>query len=44
LEELTTRWAAPLSARGGRLIRAVTDEDAAEVIRKVVRAVAEGPA
>lgn len=44
LKDLTSRWAKPMSARGGKLIRAVTDDDAVEVVRKILRAMAEGPA
>jgi uncharacterized protein (DUF58 family) len=41
LEEIGARWAKELSARGGRLVRATTDRPPADVVRDVVRAVAE---
>jgi uncharacterized protein (DUF58 family) len=42
LDELSARWARPLSARGGGLVRAATDQDPVDVVRRVLRAVAGG--
>lgn len=42
LEQLSQTWAVQLSARGGRLVRARTDDDPVEIVRQVLRGIAEG--
>jgi uncharacterized protein (DUF58 family) len=42
LEALSESWAKPLTARGGSLVRAATDDDPVSVVRAVLRAVAQG--
>lgn len=42
LEKLTQNWSAQLSGRGGRLVRARTDDDPVEIVRQVLRGIAEG--
>jgi hypothetical protein len=44
LEDWTQRWTSPLAGRGGRWLRAATDEDPVEVVRNVLRSIAEVPA
>jgi uncharacterized protein (DUF58 family) len=44
LDNWTARWTAPLAGRGGRWLRAATDEDPVEVVRSVLRAISEVPA
>ncbi len=41
LEDRDATWARELETRGGRLVRATTTDDAATVVRAIVRAVAE---
>lgn len=42
MDAITSSWATPLAARGGKLVRAATDADPVEVVRLVLHAVAEG--
>jgi uncharacterized protein (DUF58 family) len=42
MERITDSWARPLSARGGRLVKASSADDPVEVVRQVLRAIAEG--
>lgn len=42
LEELTRTWAKQLSTRGGKLVRARSDDDPVEIVRQVLRGIAEG--
>jgi uncharacterized protein (DUF58 family) len=42
MDNNTSDWSESLAARGGRLVRAATDADPIEVVRLVLRAVAEG--
>jgi uncharacterized protein (DUF58 family) len=44
LAAIAERWSRELSGRGGRLVEAVTDKPPADVVRAVVRAVAEARA
>lgn len=44
LEAWTSRWTKPLAGRAGRWVRAATDDDPVEVVRRVLREVAEVPA
>ncbi|WP_437734741.1 DUF58 domain-containing protein [Sorangium sp. So ce1335] len=41
LAELTDAWSRALASRGGRLLRATTDEPPTDVVRALVRAIAE---
>jgi hypothetical protein len=41
LDALTASWSKELAARGGRLVRASTATDPAEVLRSIVRAIGE---
>lgn len=41
LEELTGTWSRELAARGGRLLRSTTTDPPAEVVRSIMRAIAE---
>jgi uncharacterized protein (DUF58 family) len=43
LESISSTWSARLAPRGGSLVRAPTDSDPVEVVRSIVRVVAEGP-
>lgn len=42
LEELTHSWSKPLAARGGKVVRASSADDPVDVVRLVLRAIAEG--
>jgi uncharacterized protein (DUF58 family) len=42
LEELTQSWVRPLAGRGGKVVRASSAEDPIDVVRLVLRAIAEG--
>lgn len=44
LDAWTQRWTSPLAGHGGRWLRAATDEDPVEVVRNVLRSIAEVPA
>lgn len=44
LEDWTKRWTAPLAGRGGRWLRAATDDDPVDVVMRILRAIAEVPA
>ena len=44
LDDLTRSWTKDVEARGGRLVRAVTSEDPTNVVRAVLRAIAEAHA
>ncbi len=44
LEEWTNEWVAPLARRGGRWLRAATDDDPIQIVRQALRAIAEVPA
>ncbi|MBK8254128.1 MAG: DUF58 domain-containing protein [Polyangiaceae bacterium] len=44
LAELTRRWTRDVEAQGGRLVRAVTTDDATHITRSIVRAIAEAHA
>jgi uncharacterized protein (DUF58 family) len=43
LERIAGAWDSRLVARGGRLVRATTDEDPVEVVRRVLRSAEGGP-
>lgn len=44
MAEIAERWSKELAGRGGRLVETTTDKPAAEVVRSVVRAIAEARA
>ncbi len=44
LDDLTRGWAKDVEGRGGRLVRAVTSDDATSVTRAILRAIAEAHA
>jgi uncharacterized protein (DUF58 family) len=42
MQEVTRSWSVPLAARGGRLVPACTSADPVDIVRLVLRAIAEG--